>query len=111
VAFWKKLTGKTLKTQNEIDAERQPFGAVNAGGRVSTPDTQIKKGGKKMKTISNMELAKRVYKDEGIAWSYSFTEILYIVDLCRSIEKQVNAGGRVSTPGTQKKERENEKLF
>lgn len=40
MAFWKKSTGKTLKAQN--NAERQPFGAVNAGGRVSTPDTQKK---------------------------------------------------------------------
>ncbi len=41
-----------------------------------------------MKTISNAEIAKKICENEEIASCYTFSEILYIVNLCKSIEKK-----------------------
>lgn len=42
-----------------------------------------------MKKISNAEIAKKLYENEKIASHYTFSEILDIVDKCRSVEEEV----------------------
>ena len=41
-----------------------------------------------MRTISNAEIAKKLYSNEKIASHFSFDEILDEVDKCRSVEEE-----------------------
>lgn len=43
-----------------------------------------------MRTISNVEITRRLLLDEKIASKFTFNEILYIVDMCRTIDEELS---------------------